>query len=535
MLRLSATSSLIERDDVIIVASVSCIYGLGSPEDTKQMTAFIQVADSIDRNEFLKKLIALQYTRNDVAPERGEFRVNGDTVDIFLAYQDEFLRIEFWDDEVEALSRREPLTGNFIRDLERASIFPASHFVVSNEKVETAEEAIMNELKERVAYFESKGKLVEAQRIYQRTRYDLEMMQEMGFCQGIENYSRHLTGREAGAQPYTLFDYFNQPFLTIIDESHVSVPQVRGMFNADQGRKKTLVEHGFRLPSALDNRPLNFQEFDKITQNTIYVSATPANFEFERTEPVQQIIRPTGLLDPEIEVRPLATQIDDLIAEIRETVPKKERILVTTLTKRTAEDLTDYLRDLDIRVSYIHSGISALERVDILRDLRRGEFDVIIGVNLLREGLDLPEVSLVAILDADKEGFLRSETSLVQTIGRAARNENGRVILYADRQTDSMKKTMRLTNERRQKQIDYNELHDITPTSVHRAIEESMHIYEESQAVVGKIAEDSGTEYEVVAIIGQMEKEMLEAAKSLEFERAAILRDQIKKLKEYQM
>ncbi len=530
-LRLAAASALIERRDVIIVASVSCIYGLGSPEDFERMSVSLTCGEQIERNELLHQLVELQYNRNDVAPKRGEFRVSGDTIDVYLAYHDDFLRIELWGDEIDSLSKRDTLTAKVKVELQHSNIFPATQYAMPAERIKSAEDAIMEEMHEQVKKFEREGRLIEAQRIYQRTMYDLEMMREVGYCAGIENYSRHLANRPPGSKPFTLIDYFPEDFLIVIDESHVSLPQIRAMYNGDQARKRTLVDHGFRLPSALDNRPLNFEEFENAINQVIFTSATPGPYELERTDPVQLVVRPTGLLDPEIIVRPLADQIDDLIAEVRACTEKGERVLVTTLTKRTSEDLTDYLRELDIRVKYIHSDIDALERVEILRDLRTGNFDVLVGVNLLREGLDLPEVALVAILDADKEGFLRSETALVQTAGRAARNSDGRVIMYADRLTDSMKRTIDLTDERRIRQDEFNKTHNITPTTVRRAAQESLHRYEEAKETEASLIAESGEDYDITEAIRQLEDEMFQAAADLEFERAAMLRDQIASLK----
>lgn len=530
-LRLSATSNLIERRDVIVVSSVSCLYGLGSPEDFEAMQARIVIAEDMVRDELLRRLVDIQYTRNDIAPERGSFRAVGDTLDIYPSYRDDAVRVEFWGDTVERITRRDPLTNRIIEELDEISIFPAKHFVIPQERIEMAEKTILTELDEQVARFEREGRLVEAQRIYQRTTYDLEMLHEIGYCQGIENYSRHLAAREPGSRPWTLIDYFPDDFVTVIDESHVTLPQIHAMHRADRNRKMTLVEHGFRLPSALDNRPLTFDEFEAIQKNTIFVSATPGPYELELTEPVQQVVRPTGLLDPEVEVRPLDNQIDDVIHEIRERAAKGERVLVTTLTKRTAEDLSEYLRQLDMRTRYIHSEVDAIERVEILRNLRAGQFDCLIGINLLREGLDLPEVSLVAVLDADKEGFLRSETSLVQTAGRAARNADGKVILYADQITDSMRRMIETTRTRREKQRQYNRDHGITPRTVQRAIQSSLLIYEKAEEVVESVIREDGGDYDVSETIRSLEKEMLEAAEALEFERAAMLRDQIRGLR----
>jgi excinuclease ABC subunit B len=531
-LRLAATSSLFERRDVIIVASVSCIYGLGSPEDFSAMSVHVETGTEIERNDLLRRLVELQYDRNDTAPGRGNFRVSGDTVDVYPAYRDDMVRIEFWGDEVDSITRRDALTLQVTTELDATHIFPAKQFVMPYERMENARDAIKAEMKEQVAVFESDGRLVEAQRIRQRTMYDLEMMRELGYCSGIENYSRHLAGREPGSKPFSLIDYFPEDFVTIVDESHATLPQIRGMFKADRSRKSTLVDHGFRLPSALDNRPLNFDEFQGVVGQQVYVSATPGSYEIEHSVPIKQVIRPTGLLDPEVILRPLANQIDDLIAEVRECAESGERVLVTTLTKRTAEDLSDYLGDLDARVKYIHSEIDAIERVEILRDLRRGDFDCLIGVNLLREGLDLPEVALVAILDADKEGFLRSETSLMQTAGRAARHADGRVILYADRVTASMQKMIDTCTRRREQQQAYNEQHNIVPTTVRRRIEDSLHQYSDEEPLASTAVYEEDDDYDVQDVLEKLRTDMLEAAEALEFERAAVLRDQIRKLEQ---
>lgn len=531
-LRLAATSSLMERQDVFIVASVSCIYGLGSPEDFSRMSILVNRGDLLPRQDLLKQLVTLQYERNDVAPSRSCFRAAGDCVDVFPAYRDDLVRLEFWGDEVERITWRDPLTLKISSEAETVSIFPARHFVMPQERVKQAEREIREELGAQVHAFEKAGRLVEAQRIYQRTMYDLEMMHEVGYCSGIENYSRHLSGRPPGALPYTLLDYFPDGFITIIDESHVTLPQIRAMYNADRSRKMTLVDHGFRLPSALDNRPLSFDEFLEKVGQLVFVSATPGPFEQERTRPILQEIRPTGLLDPEIIVRPLKDQIDDLIAEVRAGVEKGERTLVTTLTKRTAEDLADYLGELDIKVQYLHSEIDAIARIEILRELRSGDFDCLIGVNLLREGLDLPEVALVAILDADKEGFLRSETALMQTAGRAARNLRGRVILYADTLTQAIQNVLKTTTRRRQHQQIYNQQHQITPRTVTRSIQESLRFYDEPvKREPAALGEDPAV-YDAEALITELEREMLKAATDLEFERAAMLRDQVAALRE---
>lgn len=530
-LRLAATSSLIQRRDVIVVCSVSCIYGLGSPEDFEAMQITLEVGKEFDRDEFLHKLVDIQYERNDYAPERGKFRVSGDTIDVFPSYRDEFLRVAFWGDEVESLSIHDRVTGNKLEEMTQTTLFPAKHFVISKSKIDHAKSAIMAELQEQVRFFEQRNRMVEAQRIWQRTCYDLEMLSEIGYCQGIENYSRHLAGRPEGERPMTLLDYFPDDFVTIIDESHVTIPQIRAMYNADRNRKMTLIENGFRLPSALDNRPLNFAEFESIQRQVVFVSATPAVYELSLAEPILQIIRPTGLLDPIVEVRPLAGQVDDVIAETVARIAKKERVLITTLTKKTAEDLSDYLRKLDIKARYLHSSVDTIERVDIIRALRNGEVDCLVGVNLLREGLDLPEVSLVAILDADKEGFLRSETSLIQTAGRTARHKNGTVILYADRMTGSMQRFLDVTAERRKLQEAYNAEHHIVPKSVARATQYSLRMFEETEdTTLLAVAEDS-SDYNLEARIAELEAEMQIAADSLNFEKAILLRDKITKLK----
>ncbi|WP_219375316.1 excinuclease ABC subunit B [Bacillus mycoides] len=534
-LRHSATSSLFERDDVIIVASVSCIYGLGSPEEYRELVVSLRVGMEKDRNQLLRELVDVQYGRNDIDFKRGTFRVRGDVVEIFPASLDEHcIRIEFFGDEIDRIREVNALTGEVLAERDHVAIFPASHFVTREEKLKVAIENIEKELEERLKELNDNGKLLEAQRIEQRTRYDLEMMREMGFCSGIENYSRHLTLRPAGSTPYTLLDYFPEDFLIVMDESHVSVPQVRAMYNGDQARKQVLVDHGFRLPSALDNRPLTFDEFEEKTNQVIYVSATPGPYELEQSpKAIEQIIRPTGLLDPPIDIRPIEGQIDDLLGEIHDRIAKNERVLITTLTKKMSEDLTDYLKDVGIKVNYLHSEIKTLERIEIIRDLRLGKFDVLVGINLLREGLDIPEVSLVAILDADKEGFLRSERSLIQTIGRAARNANGRVIMYADRITRSMGIAIEETQRRRSIQEAYNEKHDITPKTIQKGVRdvirattaaEDTEIYEATPAKKMTKKERENT-------IARMEAEMKEAAKALDFERAAELRDLLLELK----
>ncbi len=538
-LRLKATASLMSRRDVIIVASVSCIYGIGSPKDYWDMTVPVRVGDVLDRQTFLAQLIDIHYSRNDLAPERGTFRVRGDVIEIYPAYEKFAIRIDTFGDEVESIEYFNPTTGEILEEVQQVIIFPATHFVTTEDNLKRAIFQIKHELKERLKELRSQGKLLEAQRLEQRTLFDIEMMQEIGYCSGIENYSRHLSGRKPGEPPYTLLDFFPDDFICFIDESHQTIPQIRGMYEGDHSRKKTLVEYGFRLPSALDNRPLKFDEFLERLNQVIFVSATPSEFEIEMSKGVvvEQIIRPTGLLDPEIEVRPTKGQIDDLIAEIRQRVERKERTLVLTLTKRMAEDLTDYLQSLGIRAAYLHSEIDSLERVDILRDLRLAEYDVLVGINLLREGLDLPEVSLVTIMDADKEGFLRSEVSLLQMVGRAARNVAGKVIFYADTITRSMQRTIEETNRRRKKQEEYNRTHGITPKTVYKTVEEIMQTtsvadvrgkYKSKRKVREFDYMDKLTAREVIA---QLEKEMKEAAENLEFEKAARLRDEILKLK----
>jgi excinuclease ABC subunit B len=531
-LRLSATSSLLSRRDVIVVASVSCIYGLGSPEDYFEMMAIVTVGNEMSRDDLLRKLVDMQYNRNDIEFERSNFRVRGDTVEVCPSYTEEAVRIEFFGDRVEQITRFDPLTGHKIESVNTFSIYPAKHWVMPYSKITKAFEAIKAEMKERVAWFESQDKLVEAQRIYSRTTYDLEMLKEMGFCGGIENYSRHLSARAPGERPFTLMDFFPKDYLLIIDESHVTVSQIGGMYAGDRSRKTTLVEHGFRLPSAIDNRPLNFTEFESLINQCTFVSATPGANELGRSAVVaEQIIRPTGLVDPPVTVKPLKGQIDDLIEQCRARAEKHERVLVTTLTKRTSEDLTDYLREVGIRVKYLHSEIDAIERVEVLRGLRAHDFDVLIGINLLREGLDLPEVSLVAILDADKEGFLRSATSLIQTAGRAARHINAEVILYADVMTDSIKKFMQTTEYRRAKQLAYNKEHNITPKSVKRELQLSLAELTKAKAVEESVVKEAPGGYKTAELLRELEAEMIEAAENLQFEKAAILRDQIEELK----
>jgi excinuclease ABC subunit B len=536
-LRHSATRSLLERRDVVIVASVSCIYGLGSPEAYYGMMVFLERGGFCDREEMLRKLVEIQYQRNDYDLHRGSFRVRGDVVEIFPAYADTAVRVELFGDEVEGLWEIDPLKGERIQSLYRVPIYPANHYVTPHERREEAFQAILEELEERVALCERGGKLLEAQRLKQRTLFDLEMMREIGTCKGIENYSRHLSGRAQGEPPPTLMDYLPRDALVIIDESHQTIPQVRGMYHGDRSRKETLVEYGFRLPSALDNRPLTFEEFERAAHQVIYVSATPGPYELTKVkgEVVEQIIRPTGLIDPEIQLKPTSGQIDDLIGEIRAVTTRGHRVLITTLTKRMAEDLTDYLAEMGIRVRYLHSDIDTLERTEIIRELRLGKFDVLVGINLLREGLDIPEVALVAILDADKEGFLRSSGSLIQTIGRAARNVEGRVVLYADTVTDSMRRAMEETGRRRQLQMAYNREHGITPESIKKSISDALSsIYEKDYYTVPAVPDAERSELitteDIPALMAQLDKEMRAAAKRLEFERAADFRDRIREL-----
>lgn len=536
-LRHSATSALFEREDVLIVASVSCIYGLGSPEEYRSQVVSLRMGMQKDRDQLLRELVDIQYARNDIEFQRGTFRVRGDSVEIIPASREEHcIRIEFFGDEIDRIREVDALTGEIIGDREHVAIFPASHYVTREDKMKTAIQNIEKELEERLKELRAENKLLEAQRLEQRTKYDLEMMREMGFCSGIENYSRHLTLREPGATPYTLLDYFPDDFLVVIDESHVTLPQIRGMYNGDRARKQVLVDYGFRLPSALDNRPLTFEEFEQKTNQLIYVSATPGPYELQHTPKMtEQIIRPTGLLDPKIHVRPIEGQIDDLIGEINKRTERNERVLVTTLTKKMAEDLTDYLKELGIKVAYLHSEIKTLERIEIVRDLRIGKYDVLIGINLLREGLDIPEVSLVVILDADKEGFLRSERSLIQTIGRAARNEKGEVIMYADHITESMQKAIDETNRRRKIQIAYNKKHNITPQTIKKEIRDvikATFVAEDEEKYDEKVTSFSQvTKKNRAQVIEQLEKEMREAAKALDFERAAELRDIVFELK----
>jgi excinuclease ABC subunit B len=534
-LRLSATASLVERKDVIVISSVSCIYGLGSPVDYKNMMISLRPGMIKDRDQVIRELIDIQYDRNEMDFKRGTFRVRGDVVEIIPAnFSDLAIRVEFFGDEIDRITEVDVLTGEIKSRLEHIAIFPASHYVVPQEKIELAAKSIEKELDERVSYFKSEDKLLEAQRISERTNFDVEMMRETGFCSGIENYSRHLAGLTPGATPHTLMDYFNDDFLIIIDESHITVPQIRGMYAGDQSRKTTLVDYGFRLPSAKDNRPLNFEEFESKIDQMLFVSATPNVYEGEHELlRAEQIIRPTGLLDPHIDVRKVEGQIDDLISEIRKETDKKNKVLVTTLTKRMAEDLTEYMRDVGIRVRYLHADIDTLERTEIIRDMRLDVFDVLVGINLLREGLDIPEISLVAIIDADKEGFLRSETSLIQTIGRAARNSEGRVIMYADTITDSMRGAMDETNRRRAIQEKYNEEHGITPTTIKKAVRDLISITKKAVETVDKLEKDpeSMDREELTKLIGKIQKQMQKAAADLNFEAAAELRDKMLELK----
>ena len=532
-MRLATMSSLLTRRDVLVVASVSCIYGIGNRDDYESLMLPLIKGLEIGREPLLTRLVDLQYTRNDIAFERGQFRVRGDTVDIRPAQTEDGIRVEFFGEEIDRIQRFDPLTGNTLETLGSVTIFPGKQFVTQTDKIKAAMKTIRTELREQIQYFEKEKKLLEAQRIKMRTEYDLEMMEELGYCSGIENYSRHISQRPPGSKPNTLMDFFPEDFLLVIDECHATLPQIRGMYAGDRSRKTVLVEHGFRLPSALDNRPLNFEEFQGHQYQTIYVSATPSEQElgWSQSNIAEQIVRPTGLVDPVITLKPLKGQIDDLIEECHRRVESKERILVTTLTKRTAEELTDYLREIGINVRYLHSEIGALERVDILRALRKGEFDVLVGINLLREGLDLPEVSLVAILDADKEGFLRSTTSLIQTAGRAARHLNGQVFLYADVITKSIKEFMTISQYRREKQLAHNKKHNITPRSVSRAVEESLGSRQDATDKATSLLRDARGEFDVTETIRELEQEMLNAAENLEFEKAAHLRDQVKMLK----
>ena len=533
-LRHSATAAILERDDVIIISSVSCIYGLGDPEDYRKLMLSLRPGMERDRDDIIKKLIEIQYERNDINFTRGTFRVRGDILEIFPASNDErAIRIEFFGDEIDRITEIDYVTGKIVGTRNHVVIFPASHYVTTPERVEKAVIEIEKELEERVTSFKDDDKLLEAQRIEQRTKYDIEMLKEIGFCQGIENYSRHITGRKPGEKPYTLMDFFPDDYLIIVDESHVTVPQVRGMYAGDRSRKTSLIDNGFRLPSAYDNRPLNFDEFEENINQILFVTATPGSYELEHSTTIaEQIIRPTGLLDPIVEVRPINNQIDDLVVEINKVIEKDERVLITTLTKKMSEDLTNYLKEIGIKVKYLHSDIDTLERVEIIRDLRLGKFDVLVGINLLREGLDIPEVSLVAILDADKEGFLRSETSLIQTIGRAARNSEGKVIMYADKITRSMESAIAETKRRREIQMLYNEEHNITPTTIKKKVRDAIEatVVADEETIYG-IKETDNVE-EIKENIAALQAEMMEAAQNLQFERAAELRDKIKQLEE---
>ncbi|MGD2278770.1 MAG: excinuclease ABC subunit UvrB [Candidatus Omnitrophota bacterium] len=531
-LRLSATSSLFSRNDVLIVASVSCIYGLGSPEDYSTMLAEAEVSGQVSRDEFLKKLVEIQYDRNDFDLQRSKFRVRGDIVEILPAYKETAIRIEFFGDEVTRISEIDPITGDILTNLDKVAIYPAKHFVTTEDKIKHAVKTIAEELEERLKELRKENKLLEAQRLESRTKYDMEMLNELGYCNGIENYSRHISGREPGSRPWCLLDYFGDDFLVIIDESHVTLPQLHAMYNGDRARKQTLVDYGFRLPSALDNRPLKFEEFMEIVKQLLFVSATPADYEMKNSAAVaEQVIRPTGLVDPPISVRSTKNQIYDLMDEINKRAKKKERVLVTTLTKRLAEELTRFLKEQKLRVRYLHSEINALDRVEIIRDLRLGKFDCLVGINLLREGLDLPEVSLVAVLDADKEGFLRSGTSLIQVAGRAARNINGEVILYADNMTDSMRHAIDTTNARRKKQLKYNEEHGIEPKTIMKAIREGIESYRRAKEIIAGVISETPEEHDIMEAIAELEMDMEEAARNLQFEKAIVFRDQITRLK----
>jgi excinuclease ABC subunit B len=531
-LRLSATSSLMARRDVIIVASVSCIYGLGSPEDYAELLVFLEKGERALRDDILKKLVNIHYSRNDIDFSRGTFRVRGEVIEIFPAYENKAIRAEFEDDKITRLREVDPLTGKTISEIDKVAIYPAKHFVTTEDKIEKAIVSIKQELAERLKELQSQNKLLEAQRLETRTNYDIEMLKELGYCSGIENYSRPLSGRPAGSRPYCLIDYFPEDFLVVIDESHVTIPQLHGMYKGDRSRKNTLVEFGFRLPSALDNRPLEFDEFDNLTKQIIFASATPAGYEINKSGVVaEQIIRPTGLVDPEIIIKPSKDEIDDLIGEINKRAKNKERILVTTLTKRMAEDLTAYLQDVGAKVKYLHSEIDVIERVEILRDLRLNKFDCLVGINLLREGIDLPEVSLVAVLDADKEGFLRSQTSLIQIAGRAARNINGQVILYADTITGSMERALKESLRRRKKQLEYNKKYGIKPTTITKAIREGIESYSKAKELVVEVAGEDEDAHEVNQLISELEHDMELAARNLEFEKAVVLRDQLFRLK----
>lgn len=531
-LRLSATSSLFSRKDVLIVASVSCIYGLGSPEDYSTMLVNIKVGEEVSRDDMLRKLVDIQYERNNLELQRGKFRVRGDIVEILPAYKQTAIRVEFFGDEVTRICEIDVVTGDILVELEKTAIYPAKHFVTTEDKINSAVNSIQDELADRLEVLKKEGKLLEAQRLQKRTLYDIDMLKELGYCNGIENYSRHISQREAGSRPWCLLDYFDDDYLVIIDESHVTLPQLHAMYNGDQARKQNLVDYGFRLPSALDNRPLKFDEFMDIIGRILFVSATPGEFETKNSKTIaEQIIRPTGLIDPQIEIRPTKGQVYDLVEEVKKRAEAGERTLVTTLTKKMSEELTRFLKDMKMRVRYLHSEINALERVEIVRDLRLGKFDCLIGINLLREGLDLPEVSLVAVLDADKEGFLRSATSLIQVAGRAARNVNGKVLLYADKVTGAMKTTVEVTTARREKQIEYNREHGIEPKTVIKAIRDGIETYKQAKEIVKEVTGETEAEYDINEVITQLELDMEQAARNLQFEKAIVYRDQIERLK----
>ena len=532
-LRLSATSSLFSRRDVLIIASVSCIYGLGSPEDYSKMLVSIGLSQEIPREEFLRKLVDIQYERNNIDLDRGKFRVRGDIVEIFPAYKQTALRVEFFGDEITRISEIHPVSGDVLADLEKAAVYPAKHFVTTEDKIKKAVRSIAVELTERLAELRDQGNLLEAQRLETRTKYDMDMLAELGYCNGIENYSRQISGREPGSRPWCLLDYFGDDFLVFIDESHVTLPQLHAMYNGDRARKQTLVDYGFRLPSALDNRPLKFEEFMDTVKELVFVSATPGEYEISKSPVIaEQVIRPTGLVDPPITIRPTEDQIYDLVEEVKARAAKNERVLVTTLTKRLAEELTRFLQEMKLRVRYLHSEINALDRIEIIRDLRMGKFDCLVGINLLREGLDMPEVSLVAVLDADKEGFLRSWTSLIQVSGRAARNVNGEVLLYADSVTGSMKKAIDITSTRRKKQLKFNEEHGIEPRTIRKAINEGIEAYRKAKEIVQEATGEDEEEYDIMEVLTQLEKDMEQAARNLQFEKAIVYRDQIGKLRE---
>jgi excinuclease ABC subunit B len=531
-LRLAATSALMARRDVVIVASVSCIYGLGSPEEYEEMLVLLKKGTQFGRDDILTRLVRIYYERNDIDFRRGTFRVRGEVLEVFPAYEDTAIRIIIPDETIERLYQIDPLTGKTINEIESCGIYPAKHFVTTPDRIERAIGSIEEELQLQLEQFKKEGKLLEAQRLESRTRYDIEMLQELGYCTGIENYSRHLSGRAPGSRPYCLLDYFDEDFLVVIDESHATLPQVRGMYEGDHARKETLVSYGFRLPSALDNRPLRFDEFEQLTKQMVYVSATPGGYELKKSKgAVEQLIRPTGIIDPEIVIRPTKNQVDELIAEVKKRTAREERVLVTTLTKRMAEDLSRYLQEMGLQTKYLHSEINAIERVEILRSLRLREFDCLVGVNLLREGLDLPEVSLVAIMDADKEGFLRSQTSLIQIAGRCARNINGRVIMYADTVTGSMERAIEESERRRRTQMTFNEKHHITPRTIKKAIQDSIASYNKAKELVPKVSGEDMDLYEAHTLIAELERDMMLAARNLQFEKAAMLRDQIQALR----